>query len=196
MDVAKRAGGLGGGNTDGNNLPVAAVMTASVTTRWNSSTGLITWSAAKEPMMASGSRRWMIAQARPIAAAESLGEGSSTRSAARSSGICCVTALACGSAGNYHDGTVAEIGETVVGVTQQELPDEVRSSRNFGACARDRGHKREPTPPAGMSGRNRVSAVFIDSRITCEFVIYRILLRFGRKCQGTLSVVMFEVRIR
>ncbi len=60
-------------------LPVAAVWMASRTASWKTSTGPMTWSAAKEPMMMFGLRRYRMAAASPIAAAESRGSGSNTR---------------------------------------------------------------------------------------------------------------------
>ena len=75
--------------------PVSAAWMASRTTSWKACAGSTTWSAANEPMIAVGSRRSMSVHARPIAAAESLGEGSSTRSVAESSGSCSCTAPAC-----------------------------------------------------------------------------------------------------
>ena len=67
-------------------LPAAAAWMASRTASWNRPSGLITWSAANEPMMVSGSRSCRIAAAKPMAAPESLGSLSSTRSASSISG--------------------------------------------------------------------------------------------------------------
>ena len=55
----------------------------------------MTWSAANEPITASGSRRSMIAAARPMAGIESRGLGSATTSSGPRSGSCARTASAC-----------------------------------------------------------------------------------------------------
>ena len=55
----------------------------------------MTWSAANDPMTASGSRRSMTAAASPIAAIESRGDGSATTRSAREPGSWSRTASAC-----------------------------------------------------------------------------------------------------
>ncbi len=56
--------------------PVSATAAASATHARKAAASAMTWSAANEPISASGSRRSMIAAARPIAAIESRGPGS------------------------------------------------------------------------------------------------------------------------
>ncbi len=131
--------------------PASAAATACSTARRNARTSVMTWSAAKEPTITSGSRRCRIAAASPIAAVESFGSLSSTMFASASSGICASTAARCARPVTTMTRSGPAIGASRSQVARSsELPEPVRSCRNLGASARDSGHSLDPIPPAGM----------------------------------------------
>ena len=111
------------------------------------------WSAANEPMIASGSRRAISAAARPIAAHESRGDGSTSRFSSGRSGSWRATAAAWADAG-HHVGAApaADSGASRSTVAcSSDAAGPVSACRNFGWPARDSGHSRVPLPPAGMT---------------------------------------------
>ena len=65
-----------------------AAATACRTAASKASVSAITWSAANEPITASGSRRSTTAAASPIAAIESRGDGSASTASGSRSGSC------------------------------------------------------------------------------------------------------------
>ena len=114
----------------------------------------MTWSAAKEPMIASGSRASTNAAARPIAAMESRGAGSASTCSLPQGGQLLAHRVGVGGAGDDDDPLPAR-GVTRSSVSWSRLrPEPVRSCRNFGWPARDSGHSRVPAPPAGMTAQN------------------------------------------
>ena len=132
--------------------PRAAPVTAARTAARNAGTSLTSWSAAKEPITAVGSRSAITAAARPIAAHESRGAGSTRMLSAGSSGSCRATAAACATpvttivvAGAASPASRA----TVACNNEADVP--VSGCRNLGLPARDSGHRRVPLPPAGMT---------------------------------------------
>ncbi len=74
---------------------------AALTAARNASWSVITWSAAKEPITASGSRRSSRAAARPIAAIESRADGSATTSSAPRAGSWATHGVAVRGAGDH-----------------------------------------------------------------------------------------------
>ncbi len=132
--------------------PSRAVATAWFTAHSNSCGTRMTWSAANEPMMTSGSRRERIAAARPIAAVESRGSDSRKTFLSAMPGSSRSTAPRCA-----RPVTTAMRSSPARGARRSQVsrssvcPDPVRSWRNFGASARDSGHSRLPMPPAGIT---------------------------------------------
>jgi hypothetical protein len=132
--------------------PSAAPTAAARTAAWNAGTSPTNWSAANEPITAVGDRSAITAAARPIAAQDSRGAGSTRMLSAGKPGSCRATAAACatpvttivvaGSASPSRRATVA---------CNSEDPVPVSACRNFGWPARDSGHSRVPLPPAGMT---------------------------------------------
>ncbi len=131
--------------------PARAATTASRTERRNPRSSPMTWSAAKDPTTTSGSRRCRIAAARPIAAVLSFGSLSSTTLWSATPGSCASTAARCARPVTTMIRWSPARGARRSQVCRSsEVPEPVRSCRNFGASARDSGHSRDPMPPAGM----------------------------------------------
>ena len=130
-----------------------ATATAVRTASPNPSGSVITWSAAKEPITASGSRRSSRAAASPMAAIESRAEGSAMIESAGTSGSCSATAAACAAPVTTTRRSPASgtSRSWVSWISVRPLPR--RSRRNFGALARLTGHRRVPAPPAGTTAQ-------------------------------------------
>ena len=93
-----------------------------------------------------------MAAARPIAAMDSLGPGSQKRLWERRSGSCSRMDLIWAGPAT----TVVRVGEERGSKRSQvawmrDLPLRVRSSRNLGCPSRERGQRRVPAPPAGIT---------------------------------------------
>ena len=114
---------------------------------------VITWSAAKDPITASGSRRSSIAAARPIAAIESRATARRRSTSTSSPGSCSATASRCAPP------VTTSTRSPTRGPSRSRVPwirvrpEPVRSRRNFGAAARDSGQSRVPAPPAGTTAQ-------------------------------------------
>ena len=133
--------------------PSRATSTASRITAWNASVSGMTWSAANEPMTASGSWRSTTAAASPMAAIESRGDGSaSTRSAGRS-GSWARTASAWATPVTTTTRSPVSGSSRSSVAWRSERPLPVRSRRNLGRAARLSGQSRVPAPPAGTTAQ-------------------------------------------
>ena len=125
-----------------------ATSTASRTVSRNTPDSVMTWSAAKEPITASGSRRSSIAAARPIAAIESRADGSATIESTSRSGQLGGHGVAVRGAGHHHDAFRGERAEPVEGALDQgaagagQVEEELRRHRP----------RERPQPGARASG--------------------------------------------
>ena len=115
----------------------------------------MTWSAANEPITASGSRLSSSAAASPMAAIESRGEGSASSWSAGRSGSCSRTASACATPVTTMTRSPTRGSSRSQVACSSERPVPVRSCRNLGEAARDSGHSRVPAPPAGITAQKR-----------------------------------------
>ena len=116
--------------------PSRATATACRTVSWNAATSPMTWSAANEPITTSGSRRTSTAAARPIAAIESRGDGSASRSSVAQVGQLVAHRGGVRAAGDHDDAVLAgERDEPVPRGLQQraagagEVVQELRCAR-------------------------------------------------------------------
>ena len=122
------------------------------------SASAITWSAANEPITASGSRRSRIAAARPIAAIESRGDGSASTASGSSSGSCSATAARCAAPVTTTTPVARERREPVDGPLEQgaaaagEVVQELRGRRT--ATAATAGCRRRRPGSRPRSGRS------------------------------------------
>ena len=117
------------------------------------SVSVMTWSAAKEPITASGSARSMSAAASPIAAMESRADGSAriASGASVSSWRATASRRAAPVTTSTRPGASGPSRSWVSWISVRPLPR--RSCRNFGAPARLSGHRRVPAPPAGTTAQ-------------------------------------------
>jgi hypothetical protein len=103
-------------------------------------------------MIASGSRSAITAEASAIAAHESRGEGSTRMLASGTPGNWRATAPTCAAPVTTKVRSAGHSGASRCAVAcSSEEAEPVSGCRNFGLPARDRGHKRVPLPPAGMT---------------------------------------------
>ena len=112
----------------------------------------IRWSAANEPITASGVRAAITAAASAIAAQESRGDGSTRMFSSGTPASCRATAAACAApvTTSVRSGVVnGDNRSTVACSSEAGVP--VSGWRNLGWPARDSGHNRVPLPPAGMT---------------------------------------------
>ena len=130
--------------------PASAAATASATARAEEGLARMTWSAANEPMMTSGSRRSRIAAASPIAAAESRGSDSRKTLSSARPGSSFSTAARCARPVTTAMRCSPERGSRRSQVSRSRVcPEPVRSWRNFGASARESGHSRDADAAGG-----------------------------------------------
>ncbi len=99
--------------------PVRATAIAWVTAARNAGSSAITWSAANEPRMMSGSRRSRTAAARPIAAIESRGAGLGQHRGRWQLGELAGHRVGVHTAGDDQHPIVTQFGEPVPGRPQQ-----------------------------------------------------------------------------
>ena len=124
----------------------------------------MTWSAANEPTTASGSRRSMMAAARPIAGIESRGLGSATTSAGSRSGSWRPHRVGVQLPRDDDDPAAAERRQPVPGALEQgasgagEVVEELRA-RSAGTAARAGYRPR----PAGMTAQKPSMACGVAS---------------------------------
>ena len=137
-------------------FPVAATSMASRTVFSNLAPSTMTWSAANEPTITSGWRFAKIAAASAMAAVESLGDFSRKRFAETRSSSWSLTACWCASpvTTTIRSGGVSGSSRSQVSC-KSVWPEPVRSCKNLGAAARERGQSRLPIPPAGMMLKKR-----------------------------------------
>ena len=130
-----------------------ATSTASRTQSPKADWSEITWSAANEPMTASGSRTSRYAAASPMAAIESRGDGSPMTVLGSSCGSWASTRSRCTAPVTIrHRSSAKGVSRSTVAWIS-DRPEPVRSCRNLGDAARDNGHSRVPAPPAGMTAQ-------------------------------------------
>ena len=140
--------------------PSRATSAASATARSKAVGSAITWSAANEPITASGSWRSSSAAASPIAAIESRGDGSASTRSARP-GQLATHRVAVGGAGHHQHPVAGQRREPVDGLLQQraaaagEVVQELRRRRRATAatagCPRHRpGTTAQKCSIAGM----------------------------------------------
>ncbi len=132
---------------------MVATSAASRTHAAKSASSVITWSAAKDPISASGSSRSSRAAASPIAAMESRGDGSATTRSTWGSWRRTSCSCAAPVTTTTRSPTTGASRSTVAWISVRPVPP--RSSRNFGRAARDNGHRRVPAPPAGTTAHSR-----------------------------------------
>ena len=153
MNVAKRAGGLGGGNADGDNLAGC---------RGGDSFGHHTVElihGADDVVSCEGADDGVRFAAVDDSASQTdscsrvLGGGLQHQVSGTQLRNLLGNRIGVRSAGNYHDGTVAEIDETVVGVTQQGIARRGKVEQEFRGMRAGQGPQTRANTPAGISGR-------------------------------------------
>ena len=126
--------------------------------RRNASGSAITWSAAKEPITASGSRRSSIAAARPIAAIESRADGSAMIASPPSSGSCAGHGVAVCPSGHDQEPVRRPAGPAgrrcPAAATGRSRSGRAGTSARTTARAARAGSRHRPPGPRPRSGRS------------------------------------------